>query len=491
MDLGIAFAICKVSPAFWFNFEGTNTLPIPVDILSILKQNEFLANISDKQLYFLIDKGTIAELAPGDFLFEKGKPADNFEFILSGKLRVYLTQKDQKKEISVLQAGEITGLLPYSRMTVASGYGQAVVATKVLLLHRDHFPEMIRDYHALTEALVHFMASRIRTFTSSRMQDEKLMSLGKLSAGLAHELNNPASAMVRSSEALLKHLKLQPEGFKAVMNAKLAPKVVDEVNDWLFKLLANPPKKLTLSERSTREDALTDLLDSWDFDDSLELAENLVEFNISEADLHDLKSKTNEEGFATALRWIVDNMNTERMVEEINISASRIAELIRSIKEYSHMDQGSDRALFDINQSIETTLTMLKHKAKTNKVAVELALDEALPRLSGFPGQLKQVWTNVIDNAIDAMEEKGGTLTVKTEDCPPFLKVHISDTGSGIPEDVKNQIFDPFFTTKKIGKGTGMGLDIVQKIIARHRGQIEVDSKPGRTTFTFSFPEGE
>jgi signal transduction histidine kinase len=205
-------------------------------------------------------------------------------------------------------------------------------------------------------------------------------------------------------------------------------------------------------------------------------------------DVERLHSITGPVDFSPTLHWIVDNLTTEKSVKEINASAMRIAELIGSIKEYSHMDRTKDRQAVDVNHGLQSTLKMLAHKARANKVEVDLALSEELPELSGFPGELNQVWTNLIDNALDAMETTGGILKVETAFCDPRVEITITDTGVGIPEEMKNKIFDPFFTTKSIGKGTGLGLDIANKIILQHKGRVEVESQPGNTRFKLSLP---
>jgi signal transduction histidine kinase len=262
---------------------------------------------------------------------------------------------------------------------------------------------------------------------------------------------------------------------------------VDVVNDWLFSILKNKRATLSLLERNQREDEISDLLEDFGIDDPFELAEECVDFGLSPEDIERLHEQTGEGDFATVIRWVVNNLSTERMVEEIHTSAERISTLIKSIKEYSHMDRSQDRQDVDINAGLKSTITMLRHKAKQAQVEVEEDYCESIPHLSGMPGELNQVWTNIIDNAIDAMEG-GGRLSIRTDWVEPNVCIHISDTGSGIPEDIQNQIFDPFFTTKSVGKGTGLGLDIVNKIVARHNGRIDLESQPGSTTFTIILP---
>jgi len=461
-----------------------------MNLIDAFRKNESLKNVDDEHLQFLIDIGEIRSYKKGDYIFKTGDAADEFLFILSGRFRIVFTQNGQQREVAIMTQNEITGVLPYSRMTHAQGAAECREAGELFAMHRDHFREMIVNHEPLAEVLVHHMASRIRSFTQLRMQDEKLISLGKLSAGLAHELNNPASAMVRSSEELVKHLKLLPEGFKQVMKSNLDPDKVDKVNDWLFTILENERPSLTLMQRNEQEDEISDLLEEFGLDDSYELAEECVDYGLCVDDVKHLHNLTGEGDFMTVIHWVVSNLSTERMVEEIHTSAERISTLIGSIKEYSHMDRSQHRQDVDINAGLKSTITMLRHKAKNAQIEVEEFYCSSIPHLSGLPGELNQVWTNIIDNALDAMES-GGRLKIRTDWNEPNVCIKISDTGPGIPEEIQSQIFDPFFTTKSIGKGTGLGLDIVNKIVARHSGRIDLKSKPGNTEFTITLPAVE
>ncbi len=460
-----------------------------MNYIEILKQNENLSSVPEGDLDWLLTSGETIQLKKGDFIFRPNEPADHFIFIFTGGFRIYIEQQNAQREITRIMPGEITGVLPYSRLKTSTSFGQALEDSSFIQVHRSHFVEMITAHHALTEALVHHMSSRIRNLTTITMQNEKLMSLGKLSAGLAHELNNPAAAMVRSSSTLLRHLKLIPEHFKNVLSMRVDLKAVEEVSALIFEMVQRSPAALGLLERSQRENELSGVLDNCSFEgDTVETAEELVEFGITPEDLERLCGITGDKAFEPVLKWIIDNLTTERVVGEINESAVRISELIGSIKEYSHMDSVKDRQAVHINQGLKSTLRMLKHKANGKSVEIVEDFDVSIPAVMGFPGELNQVWTNLIDNAFDAMETTGGQVTIKTIFCDPFVDVYITDTGSGISEDIMSKIFDPFFTTKAMGKGTGLGLDVVNKIIMHHRARIDVNSKPGKTEFKISLP---
>lgn len=461
----------------------------PLQSIDQLSQIEAFEDVPADQLEWLVRQSQCLNFDGGEFLFEKDQAADHFYVVLEGCFTIYFFQNGQKNVVSQMETGDLGGVLPYSRMTEARGYCQADEPSKVLALHRDHFPEMIRDHHELTSALVHQMTNRVRSFTRSRLQDEKLLSLGKLSAGLAHELNNPASAIVRSSQALTSHLKLLPGNFKRVIRIRMTDQEVDVVNDLLFRRIEEyEPGTLGLMERSDREDELTEWLEDHGFEDGMEIAENLVEFGFSMEDVECILEKTGPEHFPPVIAWVDNNLTTEKMVCEIAEASGRIAELVQSIKGYTHMDRAKDRQAVPVAEGIRSTLTMLAHKVKQNKVQVEEDFAADLRDLHGFPGEINQVWTNIIDNALDALEENGGTLKIRAFNDREFVRVQIEDNGPGIPEDDQSRVFDPFFTTKEMGKGTGMGLDIVQKIVLNHQGRVKVDSQPGKTVFDLCFP---
>ncbi|MEO0897891.1 MAG: ATP-binding protein [Bacteroidota bacterium] len=453
-----------------------------------LQQVDQLAAVPEDQLQWLIEHSELIQLKPGDPLFIPGQPSDYLYILLSGRIRIWLGAGNETRELARIEAGSITGNLPYSRVQSALANSAALVDSQVLRTHKDHFREMIRDHFELTRAFVHEMNNRIRNFTTLQQQNEKLVSLGKLSAGLAHELNNPASALVRTARALKSHLSYLPENFKKVMMIRMEEEEVDAVNEVMAqKMAAGMVGEMTLMERTDKEDDFRDWMEDNDLDDDDELIENLVEFGFTPEDLERIQEQTPDRNIQAVIKWVGDNLTTERMVEELEDASKRISELVGSIKSYTHMDQTQDRQLVDVHEGLKNTIVILKHKLKRNGIKLDKDIDLSIPRIPAYPGELNQIWTNLIDNALDAMDERGGTLTVRTGMDGPCVKVQIQDSGKGIPADVLPRIFDPFFTTKPMGKGTGLGLDVVQKLVLHHGADISVESEPGKTTFTLLF----
>ena len=314
---------------------------------------------------------------------------------------------------------------------------------------------MINHHEALTAALVHIMTTRVREFTSAQQQDDKMMALGKLSAGLAHELNNPASAVVRSSSDLLKSpLKLN-EKIAQVLSSGISAEKLRTINEIIDeKILLS--KKLTLMERTTIEDELVEWLEEKDIENPYEIAETLADMGLKPDDLDKVSQALEKENARVTLEWVVELLNLQKLVKEVHDASKRISELVNAIKTYSYMDRAPEKEPTDLHEGIVSTLTMLGHKLRQKELKVVKNFSDELPKVKVFAGILNQVWTNLIDNAIDAMPS-GGTLEIKTYQENSDARIEIIDDGEGIPKETLSKIFDPFFTTKDIGKGTGLG----------------------------------
>ncbi|MEL7005871.1 MAG: ATP-binding protein [Bacteroidota bacterium] len=458
-------------------------------LLEQLKQVKDFGAIPEDQLEWIIDNSEVIQLKTGEFLFKRGDPMDWLFIILEGLFVLKLQQKNEFRVIGEIEAKTISGQLPYSRAASANGFAEATSECVVLALHRNHFKYMIQNNEELTTVLVHTMSSRIREFTKKMEQKDKMMALGKLSAGLAHELNNPSAAVVRSAQTLKKHLSSRPDNFKRVIKISMTDDEVDAINAILFGKLKNGIQHLKLMERTSEVDELAEWLEDRDFEDGYDIAENIVDYQVSVDDLDKISQCVSEQDLTPVINWINQVLITERLVEEIEDASQRINDLVMSIKSYTHMDRGSEKTFADIHIGINNTLTMLNHKLKKGQIEVEMDFDEELPQASIHVSALNQVWTNLIDNAIDALSDSDvKQLGIKSYQDGDFIRVLIKDSGKGISESIIDKIYDPFFTTKNIGEGTGLGLDVVKRIVHQHNGEIKVKSKPGNTEFDICIP---
>jgi signal transduction histidine kinase len=441
-----------------------------------------LAGLPAEAIDWLAERLEARNLEPGQALVEAGSPADRMFVMFEGEVH---GQRDNGM-VFMLKAPQISGLLPYSRLKTYPATMRAVSVVRAATLSAEHFPEMLQRFPELGQRLVGLMADRIREITRADVQREKLMSLGKLSAGLAHELNNPAAAVRRAAENLREavtrlrevNLRLERRSLDIEQKSRLAA----FEQEWCC---AAPPRPADTLELSDREQAIGDWLDRRRVDDAWTVAASLAEAGLDAARLEEFGNNFPDEALADVLRRLSASLLVARLVDEIESASSRISDLVKAIKEYSYMDQGPIQEI-DIHRGLDSTLLILKHRLK-HGVSVVRQYDESLPKICARASELNQVWTNLIDNAIDAMNGKG-ELRIRTAREPGLALVEIVDNGSGIAPEIRDRVFDPFFTTKEVGEGSGLGLDVVHRIVRGHQGDVRFESRPGETKFQVRLP---
>ena len=424
--------------------------------------------------------------AEGEVLAAEGTRADRMIVILDGETQGRKEQGPRDGTFYIARKGDVTGLLPYSRLTTYPATVRASAPTRLAALHADFFPEMIERFPALAGRLVGIMADRIRYVTRDEQQREKMMALGKLSAGLAHELNNPAAAASRAAENLRDAVCRMRAADLAIDRLKLPADQRLLLTEHEQKLLQTPPAADgDPLERSDREQAIGDWLEDRGLEDAWRLAGVLADAGYDRPGVEKLTANFSAEILAPVLDRLAAALSVTRLVEVIESSSRRMSQLVKAVKEYSYMDQSSEQEI-DIHDGIENTLLILGHKLKRG-IRVAREFDRALPRICAFGSELNQVWTNLIVNAIEAMGETGelNLHTAKDGNC---LLVEVIDSGGGIPPEAQTHIFEPFFTTKPVGQGTGLGLDTANRIVRKHRGTIRFESRPGHTVFQVRLP---
>jgi signal transduction histidine kinase len=451
---------------------------------SQLRRVPVFADLPDDQLDWFLSQSQEMSMKAGEVYSRQGDPADAMFVILEGHVQ-WRGDRGGETFVFDLEPGDVTGVLPFSRMKQFTVSGRAVTDGLALRFPASLFPELIQKMPVLTQRLVGLMSDRIRETTRLEQQRDRLASLGKLSAGLAHELNNPASAAKRAASQMREILKKIRDASLELGRRDLTPTQKSEIE----KLEASftqpdivPPDPLTMSDL---EDQIDSLLRSHGQNDLWMLAAGLARRSIKPEVVESLFANLDADTARAALVRIAASVEIASLLHEIESSTSRISDLVGAIKEYTHMDQAPVLNV-DVVKSLETTLTILNHKLKQG-VAVQRDYQGVPLLVNSFGSELNQVWTNIIDNAIDAMHGKG-ELRVRTYSEDGCAVVEISDNGPGIPEEVQPHIFEPFFTTKGVGEGTGLGLDTVQRIVKKHRGNIQVSSKPGDTRFQVWLP---
>ncbi len=453
--------------------ENSELLRVPV-----------FAGLPDDQITWFIGRVEELRLKAGDTYFREGDPADAMFVVLEGQLQV---RGDLGGEtvVIVLKPGDVTGVLPFSRMKQFTVGARAVTDVRVLRFPSSLFPDLVQKMPELTQRLVGLMSDRIRETTRREQQRDRLASLGKLSAGLAHELNNPASAAKRAASQLREVLKKIRNASHELGSRDLTAAQKSEIEKLEASFVQSnevPTDPLAVSDL---EDHIDSLLRSHGQNDLWQMAADLARKNIQPEALESLFATLDSGTARAALVRIAASVEVATLLNEIESGTSRISDLVRAIKEYTYMDQTPLQNV-DIVKSLETTLTILNHKLK-HGVVVERDYPKIPPLVNSFGSELNQVWTNIIDNAIDAMGGEG-KLQVRTYREDNYVVVEIADNGPGISPEIQSHIFEPFFTTKGVGEGTGLGLDTVQRIVKKHRGNIQFSSKPGDTRFQVWLP---
>jgi signal transduction histidine kinase len=454
-------------------------------LIDDLRKIEVFSDLPQEHLAWLAEKFEEVRLQPGEVSVQEGDPADRLIVILEGEIRF---QRGGGPDSPVFRAyaGQVTGLLPYSRLTRYGGTGRAVLPTRTLRLHKSLFPEMLQRMPELGQRLVAIMADRIRETTRLETQRDKLMALGKLSAGLAHELNNPAAAAQRATANLRETLETVRDA--SIRLARHALSTEQREMIIRFEREAGEYAATTPVDplaQSDREERIAAWLQGRHVPDAWKIAPVLADVGVEIPKLESLAAQVGDKVLSDALVRIASLLTISRLIGEIENSTRRISDLVRAVKEYSYMDQAAMREV-DVHQGLESTLTILGHRLKSG-VKVVREYDKNLPRICAFGGELNQIWTNLMDNAIEAMQGKG-ELRLRTARELDRVLVEIGDNGPGIAPDVLPHIFEPFFTTKGVGEGTGLGLDTVCRIVRNHHGEIRASSRPGDTRFQVYLP---
>jgi signal transduction histidine kinase len=424
----------------------------------------------------------------GEIIAQEGSPAKDFIVILEGEMH-FRRPNDPYSPVFIRSAGHPTGMLPFSRLKVIGGRGTAVGRTRIAVMPATELHELVYRAPHLAQKLVGEMTDRTREMARNEERTSKMLALGKLSAGLAHELNNPASAVLRSA-TLMREAQNARRREAIALRGKIIPPEAQAFLSKLSDAIAEcgmDANKMSALERADLESDLADWLRERDLPD--ELAGDLIDAGIRIADLEPLVKTLPPEQSQRGLRMLVYDHQILCLTREIEEASRRISDLVQAVKSYSYMDK-TPISDVDVEKGIDVTLRMFQHQLK-HGFEVKREFGANLPKIPANGSELNQIWTNLIDNAIAAMNSQPNgnkILTVRTVLEPDDVLVEFADNGPGIPPEIRGRIFEPFFTTKPVGEGTGLGLDIVQRIVRSHQGDIRVDSRPGHTSFQVRLP---
>ena len=469
------------------------TTASPPDKVEALRRVHVFADLPDDQLRWFAENSEEHRFAAGEVMFRKGDPPDRMVVFFEGEMHAYWDETDHDV-VYITRAGdpttEVTGMLPFSRMTEFTVTGYAVTDVRVLWFPVDLFPEMMLRMPELVQRLVGIMSDRVRESTTLDQQQDKLMALGKLSAGLAHELNNPAAGATRAANDLIEVLKELRAADMRLCSHDLTHNQQDSIDAFERKAIDHTAtaEQLNSLDQSDREEEVSEWLEAHGITEPWKLSPNLVEAGMDSTALEKLLGEIPTTATADVLARVNCQLAAAKLAGEIKTATARISELVGAIKEYSYMDQAKVQEL-DVHKGLDNTLLILKYKLKKKDITVTRDYAESLPTIKAYGSELNQVWTNLIVNAVDAMSI-GGKLKVRTKREPTDILVEIRDNGAGIPAEARTRIFEPFFTTKPVGEGTGLGLDTVARIIRKHRGNVRFESKPGDTCFQVRLPVG-
>ena len=466
-----------------------------------LRRVPMLADLSDDDLAWIAGQSELVELPPGGVLFGPGEPAEWMFIALDGTLQAQREQLGPGSPQFVFRAGDIGGTIPFSRMTTFAGTGRALTRARLVRFPKARFPELLRRTPALQPRFVALLADRVRDATRRDAQFEKLTALGRLSAGFAHELNNPAAGASRAAAASLARLARRSEAAAAVVAAGLTPAMLESLDtlrtEVADRLAAAGPGDGTTPAlgpiaRADQEDSLARWLAATGVPTPHQYAGTFVDVGLDEAALARAVAEVPSAARAAALVWLESLACDQMLLTTVRQAAERVASLVDAVKSYTQMDRVHAMEEVDVRTGLESALALTVPRARERRIAVSLEYPPAIPRVPGYPADLNQAWGALLENAVDAasaLPAGAGRVTVRVAAEDGAVVVDVIDNGPGIPPELQDRVWEPFFTTKDVGRGTGLGLDIARRIVVdQHGGQICLSSAPGDTRFTVRLP---
>ncbi len=455
--------------------------------IAFLQKVPLFSDLSVDDLDAICQQTEDMRLLPGEVLFTEGSLGQQAFVIQEGQIEIFKSSNNQEVQLAIRQPGDVIGEMAILEARPRSASGRALTECLLIVISSDLLKQLLNTHPGAALTMLHTITARLRNTELMLRQSEKMAQLGTFTAGIAHELNNPSAAIQRAAG----QLKAALERYQAVGNQLLTLNLPAEQIDFIrsyadsIRLAKTARIEGDPLVRADREAEIEDWLEGQSVKEAWNLAPDLVRSGFNLEMLHKISSTVPPSSLEIVLTWLSAGANISNLLDEVGISAGRMSEIIKALKTYTYLDQAPVQQV-DIHEGLENTLVILRHKLKEG-VEIQRQYDPALPRIQAYGSELNQVWTNLIDNAIDAMQGKG-QITLRTFAKGNSIVVEIEDNGSGIPAEVLSRLFSPFFTTKPVGKGTGLGLNISYNIVHKHGGEIKVFSQPGQTRFQVWLP---
>jgi signal transduction histidine kinase len=458
-----------------------------IEYKNFLRKVPLFTDLPDPDLERICRQTKEIRLSTGEVLFEEGSIGEQAYVIIDGQIEIYKMVNDQKVQLAIRQSGEVIGEISLLNAIPRNASGIALSETNLICIRQELMEDLLRSSPGAARTMIHTVIMRLQSTEASLLQSQKMAQLGTFTAGIAHEINNPSAAVQRGTEQLKKILLNYQAVTRELYTSLQESPQTDEImllRQQIHDRVLQTPSLDALS-RMDNEEAMEIWLSEQNIENAWELAPHLVNLGFEPSTLQPVMLNFTNGHLPIILTWMTMEAETQRLLEEIYEGSKRISDIVRALKAYVYLDQAPSQEV-DIHEGLENTLVILRHKLKQG-IQIEREYDRTIPRIPAYGSELNQVWTNLIDNAIDAMQG-AGRLTLRTKMQANRVWVEIEDNGPGIPSTVQSRLFDPFFTTKPVGKGSGLGLSISLQIIHKHGGDIQVFSTPGQTRFTVQLP---
>jgi signal transduction histidine kinase len=455
--------------------------------LEALRAHPLFADLPAEDLDRICRVARRLSVPAGDAVLEEGTPGDGLYIVIAGRLEVTTREGGREVVLATRGPGDFLGEMSLLEQAPRSASARAVEPAELMVVDPADFRALLAASPRAAAAVLQVLARRLRSTEAALMQQEKLASLGTLAAGLAHELNNPAAAIRRASDHLGTALDELRRHTADLVSLRMHPDLMEAVARWPDRPDRRPARdRLDPLSASRQEQSLAGWLEQHGVAGAWELAASLAAAGLDAPSLAELLGPVEPAARDAVARWLAAALTARDLLDEIAISARAVSRIVGAVRSYAYLDRTPLQDV-DVRESLETTLVILRHRLGP-EVAIQREYDPDLPLIEAYAGQLNQVWTNLIANALDAIDG-AGTLGLSAHSETDHVAVRITDSGPGVPDELQTRIFEPFFTTKEPGRGTGLGLHIARDIVVNHhRGRIAVDSRPGHTTFTVTLP---